>query len=64
MPKIKTRKAVVKRFKQTKSGKFMRHQAGHRHILESKSPKRKRQMSNKVEVAKVDLPRLKRALGQ
>lgn len=63
MPKLKTRKAVVKRFKQTKSGRFFHDKVGHRHILESKTPKNKRHMRKKVEVAKADLPRLRRALG-
>jgi large subunit ribosomal protein L35 len=40
----KTRKAVAKRFKVTATGKVMRHRAGKRHLLASKSPKRRRNL--------------------
>lgn len=44
MPKMKTRKAVAKRFKKTGSGKF-KHRKGYRaHILTKKRRKRKRQL--------------------
>ncbi|MDD5439019.1 MAG: 50S ribosomal protein L35 [Candidatus Omnitrophica bacterium] len=43
MPKMKTNKGVAKRFKITKKGKIKRAYAGRRHILTSKSAKRKRQ---------------------
>ena len=33
MPKMKTRKAAAKRFKQTATGKYMHNRAGGRHIL-------------------------------
>lgn len=39
---IKTRKAVAKRFKITARGKVMRSKAGRRHLLQSKSAKRRR----------------------
>ena len=42
MPKLKTRKAAAKRFKATGSGKFMRRHAFRNHLLDHKSPKRKR----------------------
>ncbi len=46
---IKTRKAVAKRFKITATGKVMRTRAGKRHLLASKSPKRRRNLgSSKV----------------
>ena len=41
---IKTRKAVAKRFKITATGKVMRTRAGKRHLLSSKSPKRRRNL--------------------
>lgn len=41
---IKTRKAVAKRFKVTATGKIMRPRAGKRHLLASKSPKRRRNL--------------------
>jgi large subunit ribosomal protein L35 len=40
----KTRKAVAKRFKVTATGKIMRPRAGKRHLLASKSPKRRRNL--------------------
>jgi len=42
MPKLKTCKAVAKRFKITKTGKVMSMHAGKSHILTKKSRKRKR----------------------
>ncbi|HXV18606.1 MAG TPA: 50S ribosomal protein L35 [Candidatus Omnitrophota bacterium] len=44
MPKLKTNKSVQKRVRVTKSGKFKKMRAGRRHLLEGKSPKRKRHM--------------------
>jgi large subunit ribosomal protein L35 len=42
MPKIKTKKAVKKRFRFTKKGKIKRSRAFKSHILTKKSRKRKR----------------------
>jgi large subunit ribosomal protein L35 len=42
--KLKTKKAAAKRFKVTGTGKLVRNKAYKRHILEKKSPKRKRNM--------------------
>ena len=42
MPKIKTRRSAAKRFKITGSGQFKRAKAYKSHILEKKSPARKR----------------------
>lgn len=42
MPKMKTHKGSAKRFKITGSGKVKAKKSGLRHILTSKSPKRKR----------------------
>ena len=56
MPKAiarsKTRKAVSKRFKITGTGKVMRQHASRRHLLSSKSAKRKRHMAKSAEVDK------------
>jgi large subunit ribosomal protein L35 len=41
MPKLKTHKGASKRFKKTGTGKVMRNHAFARHILTSKSRKRK-----------------------
>jgi large subunit ribosomal protein L35 len=55
----KTRKAVAKRFKITGRGKVLRAQASRRHLLSSKSAKRKRQLSKSVRVDKTDVARVK-----
>lgn len=44
MPKLKTKKAVAKRFRLTKKGKLKRAKAGKSHILTKKSRKRKRKL--------------------
>lgn len=43
-PKKKTHKGTAKRFKITGSGKVVRHQAMHSHMLTSKTTKRKRNL--------------------
>ena len=58
MPKIKTNRAAAKRFKRTGTGKLMRNQQGRRHILTSKSSKRKRHLRKNLPVAKSMLPRI------
>ena len=50
MQKLKTNKGARKRLKITKNGKLMRYKAGKRHILTSKSSKRKRKMRRCVEI--------------
>ena len=42
MPKLKTNKSAAKRLRVTKNGKIKRFRAGKRHLLSSKSTKRKR----------------------
>ena len=42
MPKLKTHRGAAKRFKKTAGGKFLRAAAFKRHILTSKTTKRKR----------------------
>jgi large subunit ribosomal protein L35 len=54
MPKLKTRKAAAKRFKVTGSGKFMRRRAFHNHLLDHKSPKRKRYLKTMAVVDERD----------
>jgi large subunit ribosomal protein L35 len=44
MPKMKTHRGAVKRFKITGSGKVKRYRAYKSHILTKKSPKRKRRL--------------------
>ena len=54
MPKMKTHRGAAKRFKRTGTGKLRRRRANKNHILEKKSPKRKRQLRRGVEVSKAD----------
>ncbi|MCK9265365.1 50S ribosomal protein L35 [bacterium] len=42
MPKLKTNKAIKKRFKITGTGKVLRYGSGGAHLLSKKSSKRKR----------------------
>jgi len=60
MPKIKSNRAAQKRFKKTGSGKFKRNRAHKRHILTSKTRKRKRKMRKSVIANHADLKRLRR----
>ena len=52
MPKMKTRKAVVARFKVTGTGKLKRRRPGRRHILTKKASKRKRRLKKDALVDK------------
>src|SRR5204862_1362577 len=55
----KTRKSVSKRFKITGTGKVRRQHASRRHLLSSKSAKRKRHMAKSAEVHQTDTARIK-----
>jgi large subunit ribosomal protein L35 len=58
MPKAiaraKTKKAVAKRFKITKTGKIMTSRAGRRHLASSKNRKRMRSLGKIKQVDKTD----------
>jgi large subunit ribosomal protein L35 len=58
----KTKKAVAKRFKVTATGKVLRTQASRRHMLASKSAKRKRQLAKAALVDETDVARIKENL--
>ena len=62
MPKIKTHRATAKRFKVTGSGEFKRNKAYKSHILEKKSPKRKRNLRKAVLASSADRARVKKLL--
>jgi len=63
MPKLKTCKAVAKRFKLTKKGKLKRSRAYKSHILSKKSRKRKRLLRREDFISRVDRKVVKRLLG-
>ena len=62
MPKLKTHKGASKRFKKTGTGKVVRNHAFARHILTSKSRKRKRKLTHSVVADDSNQPALKRML--
>ncbi|HEY8303036.1 MAG TPA: 50S ribosomal protein L20 [Solirubrobacteraceae bacterium] len=62
MPKMKTHSGAKKRFKVTGSGKVRARHAFSSHILEKKSPKRKRTLANPVMLSDHDVPRVKRSV--
>jgi large subunit ribosomal protein L35 len=62
MPKIKSNRAAAKRFKATASGKIKRRKAFTRHILTSKTRKRKRQLGSAVLVSAADERAIRRLL--
>ncbi len=59
---IKTKKSVAKRFKITATGKVMRMHPGKRHLLATKSPKRRRHLGTETEVSATDTYRVTQAL--
>lgn len=57
MQKMKTRRAAAKRFTLTGTGEIKRNKAYKSHILEKKSPKRKRNMRKAAMVVAADKKR-------
>jgi large subunit ribosomal protein L35 len=63
MPKLKTKKAVAKRIKITKTGKIIRrHQRGKGHLRVGKPKKKTHQYKRTLEVSKADRKKIKRLL--
>jgi len=58
----KTKKAVAKRFKVTGTGKVLRSHASRRHLMSSKSAKRKRHLAKRALVDASDVARIKENL--
>jgi len=54
MPKLKTKKVAVKKFRITGTGKFKRSKANRNHILGKKSPKRKMKLRHSGMVDKTN----------
>jgi large subunit ribosomal protein L35 len=63
MPKQKTHSGAKKRFKVTAGGKLLRRRAMKSHLLEKKSPKRKRSFRRDTPLAPSDRKEVKRLLG-
>ncbi|NVL91924.1 MAG: 50S ribosomal protein L35 [Desulfobacterales bacterium] len=62
MPKIKTRKGALKRFKRTGGGKLLRGKAFASHIMGKKSSKRKRNLRKSTLLDKTDIKKVARLL--
>lgn len=62
MPKMKTKRAAAKRYKMTGSGKIMRMKANKSHILNKKSPKRKRNLRKQTELDATNLKTVKKLI--
>ena len=58
MPKMKTHRGAAKRFSTTATGKIKRFHAFTSHILEKKSPKRKRNLRKSAIMCKADAQRV------
>jgi large subunit ribosomal protein L35 len=63
MPKMKTHSGAKKRFKLTAKGKVRARHAFTSHILEKKSPKKKRHLGRPVILSPDDSKRVKKLLG-
>ncbi|MDX6633129.1 MAG: large subunit ribosomal protein [Solirubrobacterales bacterium] len=63
MPKMKTHSGAKKRFRKTAKGKLRGRRAYSSHILEKKSPARKRRFKRPVEISPNDAPRIRTLLG-
>ncbi len=62
MPKLKTHRGAAKRFKKTGTGKIVRGSAYKRHLLNSKSTKRKRHLRGTTVVSDRDQAKVERML--
>lgn len=63
MPKMKTHSGAKKRFRKTGSGKLMHEQRNKRHLLEHKSSRRKRRLSQDQPVDRSNTKQVKKMLG-
>jgi large subunit ribosomal protein L35 len=62
MPKMKTKRGAAKRFRLSARGKIKRSRAYKRHILTSKTTKRKRHLDMEALVSKADARRVREML--
>jgi len=62
MPKMKTHSGAKKRFKKTARGKLRGRRANASHILEKKSPARKRRLGRPSEISGQDAKRVRTLL--
>jgi len=62
VPKLKTKKSFAKRLKVTKKKKVLKAKAGRRHLLSTKSRKRKRSLRRKSALPKTVAGMVKKGL--
>ncbi|CUS77936.1 LSU ribosomal protein L35P [Candidatus Kryptobacter tengchongensis] len=62
MPKVKSNRAAMKRFKVTATGKIKRQKAGRSHLATGKSRKRKRQLRKPTLVHPYEEKRIKQLI--
>ena len=62
MPKIKSNRAAMKRFKVTGSGKVKRSKGFKSHLLSSKNKKRKRKLRHSTTVAAVEQKNIRKLI--
>lgn len=62
MPKLKSHRGASKRFRKTGTGKIVRGHSGARHILTTKSRKRKRTLDQDTLVDRADARRVARMI--
>ena len=60
--KQKTRKAITKRFKVTKSGKVLRMPSGQDHLSSKQASSKRRRLTKLVEVAEPEAKKIKKLL--
>jgi large subunit ribosomal protein L35 len=60
---MKSHRGAARRFRVTKNGKLLRRQARLNHMLEKKTPARKRRLGRSVEVTAGDKRAVRRLLG-
>ena len=64
MPKMKTHGGLAKRVKVTGTGRLRRRSPNLSHILEKKTPQRKRRLSGESDIAKADEKSIRTRLGK
>ena len=62
MPKIKTKRAAAKRFKETGTGKLVRNKAYKSHILTKKTTKRKRNLRKPTVTDETNVKNMKKVM--
>jgi large subunit ribosomal protein L35 len=62
VPKIKSNRAAMKRFKVTASGKIKRYRGFKSHLLSSKGKKRKRRLRQPALVSAVEAKRIRKLI--